>query len=90
MVGVTAKEVERVRNGAEADGWDELDAALLRAADELLADARIADSTYAVLSRSLDTRQLMDVVFTVGAYEVFAMALRTFDVPLDEDLQRFL
>ena len=41
------------------------------------------------LSRELQTRQLMDVVFTVGAYEVFAMAMRTFDVPLDEDLQRF-
>ena len=34
----------------------------------------------------LDTQQLMDVVFTVGAYEVFAMALRTFDVELDDDL----
>jgi hypothetical protein len=28
----------------------------------------------------------MDVVFTVGVYEVFAMAMRTFDVELDEDL----
>ncbi len=72
-----------------AEGWDELDSALLRAADELVADARIADPTYAVLSRALETRQLMDVVFTVGAYEVFAMAMRTFDVPLDDDLQRF-
>ena len=63
---------------------------MLSAADELLADARIGDPTYAVLARALDTRQLMDVVFTVGAYEVFAMAMRTFDVPLDDDLQRFI
>lgn len=28
----------------------------------------------------------MDVVFTVGAYEVFAMAMRSFDVTLDDDL----
>ena len=28
----------------------------------------------------------MDVVFTVGAYDVLAMALRTFAVPLDDDL----
>jgi alkylhydroperoxidase family enzyme len=89
VVGLSAEEVERVRAGAQADGWDELDAALLAAADELVAEARIGDPTYAVLSRALDTRQLMDVVFTVGAYEVFAMALRTFDVPLDDDLRRF-
>ena len=88
-MGLTAEEVERVRAGAQADGWDELDSALLSAADELVAEARIGDPTYAVLSRALDTRQLMDVVFTVGAYEVFAMAMRTFDVPLDDDLQRF-
>jgi alkylhydroperoxidase family enzyme len=90
VVGITTEEVERVRTGPQADGWDELEAALLTAADELLADARISDSTYAVLAPELETRQLMDVVFTVGAYEVFAMAMRTFDVPLDEDLQRFV
>jgi alkylhydroperoxidase family enzyme len=89
VVGLTPDEVERVRVGAQAEGWDELDSALLGAADELVADARIADPTYAVLSRQLETRQLMDVVFTVGAYEVFAMAMRTFDVPLDDDLRRF-
>jgi alkylhydroperoxidase family enzyme len=89
VAGLSAEEVGRVRAGAQAGGWDELDSALLSAADELVAEARIADPTYAVLARALDTRQLMDVVFTVGAYEVFAMAMRTFDVPLDDDLLRF-
>jgi hypothetical protein len=28
----------------------------------------------------------MEVVFTVGAYDTLAMALRTFAVPLDDDL----
>jgi alkylhydroperoxidase family enzyme len=90
VVGISVEEIERVRLGPDAHGWDEIDAALLGAADELLADARISDATYAMLSRWLETRQLMDVVFTVGAYEVFAMVMRTFDVPLDEDLQRFV
>jgi alkylhydroperoxidase family enzyme len=89
IAGLSVEEVGRVRAGARAGGWDELDSALLSAADELVAEARIADPTYAVLARALDTRQLMDVVFTVGAYEVFAMAMRTFDVPLDDDLLRF-
>ena len=29
-------------------------------------------------------RQLMDVVFTVGQYNLVSMALKTFRVPLDE------
>jgi alkylhydroperoxidase family enzyme len=54
-----------------------------------VADARIGEATYDALSAELDTQQIMDVVFTVGAYEVFAMAMRTFDVELDDDLKPY-
>ena len=86
--GLSADEVARVRAGAEADGWSPLDAALLAAADELVANARIADATWRTLAAELDTQQLMDVVFTVGAYDLLAMAFRTFDVDLDDDLRK--
>jgi alkylhydroperoxidase family enzyme len=90
VVGLSGEEVARVRSGPDAPGWSPLDRALLRAADELVADARIGTPTYAELSADLSTQQLMDVVFTVGAYEVFAMAMRTFDVELDEDLKPYV
>lgn len=90
IVGIDDDEVARVRAGPDAVGWTPLERGLLRAADELVADARIGDDTYATLAAELDTQQIMDVVFTVGAYEVFAMAMRTFDVELDDDLQRYL
>jgi alkylhydroperoxidase family enzyme len=90
VAGIAPDEVARVRVGPSAEGWSVLERALLSAADELVADARITDETYAVLAAELDARQLMDVVFTVGAYDVFAMALRTFDVELDDDLQPFV
>ena len=84
--GISPEEVERIRVGSDAAGWSPLDAALLAAADELVGDARIAEPTWAVLAAELDTQQLMDVVFTVGAYDLLAMAFRTFDVELDSDL----
>ena len=89
VVGLAPEEVARVRVGVSAPEWTPLDRALLAAADELVADARIGEQTYETLSAELDTQQLMDVVFTVGAYEVFAMALRTFDVELDDDLKPY-
>ena len=46
----------------------------------------VAPGRWAALATEFDDRQLMDVVFTVGAYDVLAMALRTFAVPLDDDL----
>jgi alkylhydroperoxidase family enzyme len=84
--GIGPDEVARVRIGAPAEGWDPLERALISAADELVADARIGDATYAELSAHLDVQQIIDVVFTVGAYDVLAMALRTFEVELDDDL----
>jgi len=89
IVGISDEEVARIRVGPNAKGWAPLERALLAAADELVSDARIADETYNALARELDTQQIMDVVFTVGTYDVFAMALRTFDVELDEDLRKY-
>ena len=84
--GLSRAEVDQVRTDPGTAPWDELDRALLDAVDELLDDARIGDATWAVLAGHLDPRQLMDLVFTVGAYELLAMAFRTFDVELDADL----
>lgn len=86
--GISPDEVDRVRAGAEAPGWNPLDAALLRTVDELLRDAEISDTTWAALADGLDEQQRMDVVFTVGAYDLLAMALKSFGVELDADLGR--
>jgi len=84
--GIAADEVARIADGPDAPGWAPLDAALLRAVDELIAEATITDATWATLAAELDTKQLMDVIFTVGAYDVLAMALRSFGIELDADL----
>jgi 4-carboxymuconolactone decarboxylase len=81
--GVTEAEIERVQLGPDAEGWDPHDADLLRAVDELNADARIQDATWLRLSERFTTEQLMDLVFAVGCYEVLAMAFKTFGVQLE-------
>ena len=84
--GLSDEEIARVDEGADAEGWEPLDRSLLRAVDELVADARVGDATWAALAAELDEQQLMDVVFTVGAYEIVAMAFNSFGVELDDDL----
>jgi alkylhydroperoxidase family enzyme len=85
--GLSDDEIARVAAGPDAAGWSPLDAAMLRAVDELVADACIAEGTWAALAAELDEQQMMDLVFTVGAYEVVAMAFRSFAVQLDDDLE---
>jgi alkylhydroperoxidase family enzyme len=81
--GLSEAELERVQLGPDAPGWDPVDADLLRAVDELNADACIAAATYDRLSAHFDSAQLLDLVFTVGCYDVLAMAFKTFGVALE-------
>lgn len=84
--GVSADDIARVAEGPDAAGWSASEAALVRAADELVDDACISEATYTTLAAELGPQQLLDVVFTVGAYETLAMAMRTFGVEVDADL----
>jgi len=79
--------VAAIGDGPDAGEWAPLERNLLRAADELLASATITDVTWFALAEHLGTEQLMDVVFTVGAYDTVAMAFNTFGVELDSDLK---
>lgn len=82
--GLTDEEIERVKEGSGADGWDEFDQGLLRAAEELHTDSFISDETWKVLAQKYNDQQLIDAVFTVGQYHLVSMALNSFGVQLDE------
>lgn len=86
--GLSDGEIERIAEGPDAPGWDPLEGAMVRAADELVDDACITDATWAALAAGLGEHELMDLVFTVGAYDLLAMAFRSFGVELDADLVR--
>ena len=88
-VGLTDEEIARIKLGPKAKGWAPFDATLLRAADELRKDAFVSDATWAALAKRYNTQQLMDVVFTVGQYNLVSMALNSFGVQLDEGVKGF-
>ena len=88
-IGFTEDEIRRITKGPDAPGWTDFEAALLRAADELRDDAFITDETWKALAKRYDEKQMMDLVFTVGQYNLVSMALNTFGVQLDEGLTGF-
>jgi alkylhydroperoxidase family enzyme len=81
--GLTEEELQRIQAGPDAAGWSEEDADLLRVADELHGDASIAPDTWARLTPRYSTQQIMDMIFLVGCYEVLAMAIKSFNIPLE-------
>ena len=88
-VGLTDEEILRIATGPEAPGWSPFDAALLRAADELVEDHCVGDATWKTLSERYSTEQLMDAVFAVGQYTLVSMALNSFGVQLDPGVDGF-
>lgn len=86
-VGLTPDDIRRVAAGPDDPVWGALDAALLRAVDELHHDAVLSPATWATLSAEFDERQLMDLIFTVGAYDTLAVAFNCFGLPLDPELE---
>jgi len=85
-VGIASEEISAVGGDLHAHSWDPLERAMLEAVDELVASATISDATWRALIPGLSTEQLMDLVFTVGAYDLLAMMFGAFGVELDNDL----
>ena len=86
QAGMSDDEIRSAKTGPTTPGLSELDRLLLQATDELHADAFITDATWHALARHLDTRQLIDVVFAVGQYNLVSMALNSFGVQPDAGL----
>lgn len=88
--GMTMDEVAGVREGPDAPVWagkDE-DIAVLRAVDELYEHSRISNATWAALSRHFDKHQLMDLVFTIGNYNMLSWAIAAFGMPLEPGVDK--
>ena len=85
--GITEAEIAAIETGDDIYPWAAADCALLHAVDELI-DGDVSDDTWAALAESLDNQQILDLVYTVGAYVAIAMMLNIAGTPLDEDLRR--
>jgi alkylhydroperoxidase family enzyme len=81
--GVSDAEVERIADGPDAPGWSDAERALLRAVDELRADAFIGDATWAALAKHFSKQQVLDLIFAVGQYQLVSMALNSLGVQPD-------
>ncbi len=78
-----------IAQGGDASGWNAQELALIDAANEMYRDTMISDDTWATLSRSYDSHQLMSIAWTVARYRRVSMVLNALGVqPLPDD-ERF-
>ncbi len=87
QMDIERETIDRVLEGAEAPGWPEHEATLMRAVDELHDDDRISDSTWEALAAEYDEMQLIELTMLIGQYHMVAFALNSLSVELDEGLE---
>jgi alkylhydroperoxidase family enzyme len=80
--GLGEAEIQAVSAGGQ--GLSAFDEALVRAADELVRDQRVADITWAQLAERYSSVELMDVVSVVGVYTLMAMLTKSFGIQLED------
>ena len=90
QVGLTEKEINMIMEGLDAEGWDNNDATLIRGVDELFTNTFISNSTWKLLSEQYTTFQLMDLVFTVGGYNMLAMFLNSFGAQTEDCVKKII
>jgi alkylhydroperoxidase family enzyme len=66
--GFSAEEVERIIIGSAAPEWSEHERAILRAAEDLHANAMVSDETWAQLASKLSEHQLVELLILVGQF----------------------
>jgi len=71
-LGIDSDDIERVTQGSDAPGWSERERTLLRATEELHADAMISDATWSTLAKHFDEQQLIELPILVGQYQAVA------------------
>jgi YbgC/YbaW family acyl-CoA thioester hydrolase len=87
--GLSDDEIARVRRGPHADRWSAADRQLLEAVDELWRTSTLDDGTWKALAERYDERQILDLLFTIGQYDLLAKVLNATGVELDDGLEGF-
>lgn len=87
--GLGEDEIKAIAEGSTAANWSSAERALISATDELRGDAFVGDTTYAELEKHFSENQILDMVFTVGQYNMVSMALNTAGVQLDDGIPEY-
>ena len=88
-IGLTDREIQGIIKGADDDCWSDFEKIIIHAVDELHTNAFISDNTWKVLSEKYDNKKLMDLIFTVGQYNLISMFLNSIGVQIEEGKKGF-
>jgi 4-carboxymuconolactone decarboxylase len=79
-VGLGPEHFEAVKVGPDDSVWSDLERHALRAADQMMNEYKIDDSTWNALASELDTQQMFELLMIVGIYSGMAWVYNSIGV----------
>jgi 4-carboxymuconolactone decarboxylase len=86
-IGMSEPLLAAIHAGPDSIGHDDLDdlqQMVMRFTDDLIANVRAGDATFAPLLEQLSVREVQELVLTVGYYLAVCRFLETFDVDVED------
>jgi alkylhydroperoxidase family enzyme len=88
--GVSDAEIERIKEGSCAAGWNPLDKAIMSAVEEFRTDTFVSDATWSALAKQLDENQLLELLVLIGQFTTVAFVLNSLRIRLERQNDGFL
>ncbi|MCJ2180263.1 carboxymuconolactone decarboxylase family protein [Novosphingobium album (ex Hu et al. 2023)] len=85
-LGLEPDMFDPVKAGADDPYFTDFERVVVRATDELIADRKIGQETWTALASEWSYQQLLDFMFTVGAYVTVAGVMRSSGIERQPDL----
>lgn len=80
---MTEEEILGVRNPSACKAYSDADRAVIAMADELHEKAEVTPATWAALTRTFSSAELVELIMVAGFWRMMAGFLKTAEIPLD-------
>jgi 4-carboxymuconolactone decarboxylase len=81
--GFSDEEIEQIKDGSGAAGWNPLEKAIMAAVEDFHADWFVSDSTWSTLADHFDEQQLFELLVLIGQFASVAFVLNSLRLRLE-------
>ena len=84
QLGMSDEKIAAIHEGPEAAAFSEVEKEIMRFTDDVVANVRASDATFAPLARRFSHKEMQELTLTIGYYMMVSRFLETFDVDIED------
>jgi 4-carboxymuconolactone decarboxylase len=85
-LGLSVEDLQAAKQGEATAHWNAAERCIIHATEQLMTQTDLDDDTWNSLGAHLGRQQIMDLIFTVGAYVLIAMAFNAMRIQREPEL----